>query len=300
MRHRAATSSEKPTVPVRGPDVLAAAYVQTRDPATRDALVRLCAPLVRGVASEYAGAGAYDDLVQVGYLGLLHAIEHYDPARGTPFVLFARHFIRGEIRHYLRDHHTTMRRPRWLERVNEQIEQATYRHLEDHGRYPGLADLAAALGVDEEVLAQVLRTRQAVRILSLDVETEDGDPGIDPAQVAGLRVQWDAAVEDRLVLLDALMRLSPLQRAVVFYIFFTDLTQVETARRLGISQKHVSRVLAGALVRLRAMLHAGTGLPAQHPRVLDLGGPADDQPPLRATRLGSDRGHPQAEPVSSS
>ncbi|MCL6552244.1 MAG: sigma-70 family RNA polymerase sigma factor [Firmicutes bacterium] len=254
MRDRAAIVIGRPAAPARGPDVLAVAYIQTRDPAARDALVRLCAPLVRGVASEYAGGGSYDDLVQVGYLGLLHAIEHYDPARGTPFLLFARHFIRGEIRHYLRDHHTTVRRPRWLERVNEQIEQATYGHLADHGRYPGLADLAAALGVDEDVLTQMLRTRQVVRILSLDVETEDGEPGIDPAQVAGLRVQWDAAVEDRLVLVDALMRLNPLQRAVIFYIFFTDLTQVETARRLGISQKHVSRVLAGALARLRTML----------------------------------------------
>ncbi|MDR7482538.1 MAG: sigma-70 family RNA polymerase sigma factor [Armatimonadota bacterium] len=260
MRDRAATFSSGPAAPGSGPDGLAAAYVQTRDPAARDALVRMCEPLVRGVAAEYANPGQSDDLVQVGYVGLLHAIEHFDPTRGTPFLIFARHFIRGEIRHYLRDHHTTMRRPRWLERVNDQIDQATYRHLGTEGRYPGFADLAAALGVDEETLAHLLRTRQAVRTLSLDVETDEGEPGIDLGQVAGLRAQWDAAMEDRLVVLDALGRLNPLQRAVIFYIFFTDLTQVQTARRLGVSQKHVSRVLAAALARLRALLRADAGV----------------------------------------
>lgn len=265
MRDRAATFSLQTAASGGGPDTLAAAYVRTRDPATRDALVRLCEPLVRGVAAEYSNPGQNDDLVQVGYVGLLRAIEHFDPTRGTPFLIFARHFIRGEIRHYLRDHHTTMRRPRWLERINDRIEQATYRHLETEGRYPGLAALAGALGVDEETLAHLLQTRQAVRTLSLDAEADDGEPGIDLAQVGGLRVQWDAAMEDRLVVLDALCKLNPLQRAVIFYIFFTDLTQVQTARRLGVSQKHVSRVLAAALARLRALLH--TDAEADHPEV---------------------------------
>jgi RNA polymerase sigma-B factor len=252
-----ATSGGRPAVAAESPDALAAAYVRTRDLGARETLVRMFEPLVRRVATEYAPPGHGDDLVQAGYLGLLHAVEHYDPARGTPFPVFARYFIRGEVFHYLRDHHATMRRPRWLERVADQIDRATYRHLQDRGRYPTADDLAAALGVDEETLAYLLRTRQAVRTLSLDVETDDGEPGVDPGQVAGLHVRWDAAVEDRLVLLEALARLNPLQRAVIFYVFFTDLTQVETARRLGVSQKHVSRVLAAALARLRALLRAG-------------------------------------------
>lgn len=235
------------------PDRLASAYAATGDAAAREALVHQCAHLVRGIASEYRSAGYDDDLIQVGFLGLLNAIEHYDPRRGTPFVLFARHFIRGEIRHYLRDHHTLMRRPRWLERAKGQIEQAVGEHLSEAGRYPGLRQLAALLGMDVRALTEILKTRETTRTLSLDAEDDDGLPRVDLNRAAAATT-WLAPLEDRLMLIEALEHLNPLQRTVVFYIYFTDLTQAETAARLGVSQKHVSRVLASALHRLREML----------------------------------------------
>jgi RNA polymerase sigma-B factor len=243
-------------------DALAQAYAATRDPAARDALVRRCENLVRGIAAEFRGGAQDDDLVQVGFVGLLNAIEHYDPSRGTPFALFARHFVRGEIRHYLRDHHTLMRRPRWLEQVSGRIEQAVGDHLEAHGRYPGPADLAASLGLDLETLTGILRTREAVRTLSLDAEGDNGHPRVDPNRATGRLPEWlSHPPEDRVVLIDALEKLNPLQRAVVFYIFFTDLTQADTAARTGVSQKHVSRVLASALHRLREILAPEPGAP---------------------------------------
>jgi RNA polymerase sigma-B factor len=215
---------------------------------------------VRGIAAEFRNGFQDDDLVQVGFLGLLNAIEHYDPDRGTPFVVFARHFVRGEIQHYLRDHQGLIRRPRWLEQRHGQIEDAIGRHLVEHGRYPGLGDLARSLGLDVESLAQILQTRQVVRTLSLDAEDDSGQP------LADLGCPPDPAeespgdtVEDRVLLLDALERLNPLQRTVVFYIFFTDLTQAQAAARMGISQKHVSRVLGSALYRLRLMLAPAFG-----------------------------------------
>jgi RNA polymerase sigma-B factor len=237
------------------PDVLAQEYAVTRDPAVREALVRRCESMVRGIASEFRGGAQDDDLVQVGFLGLLNAIEHYDPGRGTPFALFARHFVRGEVRHYLRDHHSLMRRPRWLERVSGQIEQAVGDHVDAHGRYPGLRELAVSLNVDLGSLTEILQTRELVRTLSLDAEDEDGQLKVDLNRAHGQPHAWfGPPLEDRMLLIDALEQLNPLQRTVVFYIFFTDLTQADTAARIGVSQKHVSRVLASALHRLRELL----------------------------------------------
>jgi len=233
-----------------GPDAAAQQYAATGDRQARETLVSLCEALVRGVARDYDNPGLSDDLVQVGYLGLLNAIEHFDPARGTPFVLFARPYVRGEISHFLRDHHTTVRRPRWLEQATAQIDRVTDDHLSGRGRYPSLDDLAATLHIDEASLLEILRSREAVRTLSLEAAEADGAP-IDPPHQAAA---WEVRVEDRTVLIGALEALSPLQRAVVFYIFFTDFTQMTAAQRLGVSQKHISRVLAAALLRLRQLL----------------------------------------------
>ncbi len=237
------------------PHAVACAYAATRDPDLREALVRLCEAMVRGIASDYRNPDHEEDLVQVGFVGLLNAIEHFDPARGTPFSVFARHFVRGEIRHYLRDHYNLLRRPRWMDRVNGQIEQAVGEHVDEYGRYPGLNDLAERLNLDLASLTEILKTRQVVRTLSLDVEDENGQPTFDVSRAHRPSDAWLVApLEDRMMLIDALEDLNPLQRSVVFYIFFTDLTQGETARRLGVSQKHVSRVLASGLHRLREML----------------------------------------------
>ena len=192
----------------RGPDALAQHYACTRDAATRSALVELCTPLVLGTASAYRTPGLRDDLVQEGFLGLLRAIDRYDPSRGTPFVTFARYFIRGGISHYVRDHRWIMRPPRSQERPPQ--------------------------------------------TLSLDAEWAGPHRGSAP--VVGSVRRKDTCWDDRVVLIDALTALGPLPRAVVFYSHFVGLTQVEVADRIGISQKHVSRVLAGALLRLRNML----------------------------------------------
>jgi RNA polymerase sigma-B factor len=236
-----------------GPDALARAYARTRDRQTRDDLVRACAGVVRAIAGEFAPR-ADADLIQVGYIGLLNAAEHFDAGRGTPFLAFARHYIRGEIRHHLRDRGALVRRPRWFDRLNGEIERALGEHLHERGRLPGLSDLAARLGLGAEVLAGILRARQLVRPLSLDAVDDEGQTRVDLRRSAAGVAPAPPPVEDRVVLLEAMRSLNPLQRAVVFYLFFTDLTQTDAAARMGISQKHVSRVLASALHRLRAAL----------------------------------------------
>ncbi|HET8679707.1 MAG TPA: sigma-70 family RNA polymerase sigma factor, partial [bacterium] len=132
----------------------------------------------------------------------------YDPSRGTPFVAFARYFIRGGISHYVRDHRWIVRSP---------------------------------------------RSQRPPRTLSLEAECAGGwDRG--SVQAVGAVRREETCWDHRVVLIDALSALGPLPRAVVFYSYFAGLTQVEVADRIGISQKHVSRVLAGALVRLRNAL----------------------------------------------
>jgi RNA polymerase sigma-B factor len=199
----------------QGPDALARAYACTRDPATRAALVELCEPLVRGLAAGYgqAAAGLHDDLIQEGFLGLLRAIDRYDPARGTPFLAFARHFVRGGITHYVRDYRWVIRRPRWMHPA----------------RAPMTLSLDALLD-QSGANAERSGPRQAILVSRQEVD------------------------DDRAALLEAIGGLRPMQRAVVFHLYFGDLTQVETAASLGISQKHVSRVLAGALRTLRNTL----------------------------------------------
>lgn len=198
----------------RGPDALAHQYACTRDAAARAALVELCEPLVHGLASAYANPALYDDLVQEGFLGLLRAIDRYDPSRGTPFLAFARHFVRGGISHYVRDHRWVLRPPRWASRP--------------------------------------------IATLSFD-SVQDGEPDRGPALVGAGDQRPEAAWDDRVVLVEAIAALSPRQRAVVFYSHFIGLTQADVATRVGTSQKHVSRLLAAALLSLRDVLAHARG-----------------------------------------
>jgi RNA polymerase sigma-B factor len=193
--------------------------------------------------------------MQVGYIGLLNAVELFDPMRGVKFVTYASHLIRGEIRHYLRDHRDTIRKPRWLQKVNHQIEEAAARYISEEGRFPAVEQLASELNVEEDGLLEVLKTREVLRTISLEADEETGELRVDRDRT---RHKGTGAVplplEDRIVLFEAMEKLNPLQRRVLYYLFFTDLTQMEAAKRIGISQKHVSRVLASSLSKLRALL----------------------------------------------
>lgn len=248
--------------PPRDEDVLIERYVETRDPGLQEQIVVACTPLVRRIVSDFIFSGVpTDDLMQVGFIGLLNAIELFDCSRGVKFVTYASHLIRGEIRHYLRDHRDTIRKPRWLQKLNHQIEDAVGRYISEEGRFPGIDQLASELNVEEEGLLEVLKTREVLRTISLEADEETGELRVDRDR---LRHKSNGAyhlpLEDKIVLFDAMEKLNPLQRRVLYYLFFTDLTQMEAARRIGISQKHVSRVLASSLSKLRGILSPSTAM----------------------------------------
>jgi len=260
---RPSTTREPATVPsvrpdrgARDEDALVAQYLETRDPALQEQIVIACTPLVRRIVSDFIFSGVpTDDLMQVGYIGLLNAVDMFDPLRGVKFVTYASHLVRGEIRHYLRDHRDTIRKPRWLQKLNHQIEEAAARYIAEEGRFPAVEQLASELNIEEEGLLEVLKTREVLRTISLEADEETGELRVDRDRTRNRgRASFQLPLEDKLILFEAIEKLNPLQRRVLYYLFFTDLTQMEAAKHIGISQKHVSRVLASSLTKLRALL----------------------------------------------
>ena len=235
-------------------------YRRTRNPELHARLTSSYMPLVPAVARRYARSDIpLEDLIQVGYIGLINAVSQFDPARGVKFETYARHLIAGEIRHYLRDFGGVVRRPRWLYALNRRITAAVFELHRRLGRPPVLSEIAEAVNITEEGVLEVLRARETVRVASLEElgENGDGESRINrEAIVHRSYATFQLPVEDRILLMEALERLSELQRKVIYYLFFLDLTQVETARRLGMSQKHVSRVMHAALGRLRELMTA--------------------------------------------
>jgi RNA polymerase sigma-B factor len=240
----------------RSIESLARRHAVSRNPELREQLVTVCTPLIRLIASDFAGSGVpHDDLVQLGYLGLLTAIAGFDPTRGVQFATYARPFIRGEMLHFLRDNRDVIRRPRWLGKAQRQIEDTVRRHLEDEGRFPAIGELARALKVDQAGIVEILRAREATRAFSLDALEEPDNVEIDRAIILHKAYEsFQLPVEDRLVLYEAIETLSDVQRQVVYHLFFRDQSQPKAAAAIGISQRHVSRVLASALSRLRERL----------------------------------------------
>lgn len=239
-------------------DLLIQEHADARSPDAHERIVAACTPLVRRIAAEFAySAVPSEDLIQVGYIGLLNAINGFDPGRGAKFATYASYLIRGEIRHYLRDQRDTIRRPRWLNRLNTRIEETINVHITETGRFPSLEVLARELNIEEEGLLEVLRAREVLRTVSIEADEEGADLRVDRDRIRHrTHISFQLPIEDRVTLMEALESLTALQRKVVYYLFYTDLTQMEAAKQIGISQKHVSRVLAAALGRLRGAINA--------------------------------------------
>ena len=235
------------------------AYRVDRSPEIHARLTTAFMPLVHRIAGRYQSFGVpIEDLRQIGYLGLLTAIGQYDPERGVPFDAYARPFVTGEIRHHLRSQGTVIRRPRWIYELDYQIRKQVDVLSQRLGRLPTLPEIADAVNVAEAGILEVLRARGATQVLALDDVSGEGSS--DPIQRAFVVHKHyetlQLPIEDRIRIAQAVERLSDLQRKVVYYLFYMDLTQTETAKKLQVSQKHVSRVMHAAVGRLREMLKA--------------------------------------------
>jgi RNA polymerase sigma-B factor len=211
----------------------------------------------------YSGGGEpSDDLVQVASLGLIGAIDRFDPQRGVPFGAFAGPTILGELRRHFRDRVWTLRVPRGLQERIREVEEAITKLANDYERSPTIAQIAERLEITEDEVLEALEASDARRTMSLDQPTAGDDPGDTSV---GDRVGRDdpgfELVEERSALRAGTRALSELEREVLRLRFVDDLTQSKIAARVGYSQMHVSRILRRALERMRATAQADERLP---------------------------------------
>jgi RNA polymerase sigma-B factor len=199
------------------------------------------------LARRYAGRGeTLEDLVQVGSVGLIKASDRFDEARGVAFATFAAPAIEGEIRRHLRDRSSVVRIPRELQRTSGELRQQHGELAAALGHSPTTAEMAAALDTDRQQVERALESEQARDALPLSPEDDTAELLVNSDQ--------DGSSQDRLTLEPSLLALDEREREIVFLRFHLDMTERQIARKLGISQAHVSRLLSGALSQLRADL----------------------------------------------
>ena len=214
--------------------------------AAREHLVESHLPLVRSIARRYAGRGeSLEDLAQVGAIGLVKAGNRFDESRGVAFASFAAPVIEGEIRHYLRDKSSVMRIPRDLQRTSGELRRRRGELAAAIGRSPTIAELAAALHIDEEQVEGALRAELAREAVPLSSDAESGRP-MTPISTAAARTGLRSP--------DACACSTSASASSSFLRFFADMTERQIGRELGVSQAQVSRLLSGALAQLRAEL----------------------------------------------
>jgi RNA polymerase sigma-B factor len=231
-------------------------YRQSGDRRLQQELICHYLPLVQKIARRYVRPGAaLEDLAQIGTIGLINAVKTFDPERGVKFETYAFHHVAGEIRHFLRDGLEPVRRPRWVRKRYGELAAVMARSQQELGRTPTLGEIAARMHLTEDGVGQILQAYQQGRVRSISdlPEEQEVRPEATAREPHGA---WQALVEDRIVLLQAMDCLAALQRQVVYYLFYQGLTQSEVATRLGVSQRHVSRLLASALRRLAGPLRS--------------------------------------------
>jgi len=225
-------------------------YRRTGDPALRAQLVERFLPLARSLARRYQhGTEPFDDLMQVASLGLLKAIDRYDPQRGIAFSSYAVPTVAGELKRYFRDHGWAMRVPRELQELALRVEREQQRLAVDLGRSPTAAEVAAALGVEVEHIVEARGAASSRRALSLDMPRDADDE--EPPREIGAEELGYAAAEDAATFQRLAAGLSDREREVLQLRFGEDLTQSEIGKRVGCSQMHVSRVLRRTLAHLQ-------------------------------------------------
>jgi RNA polymerase sigma-B factor len=238
----------------RNVDGLLRAYHRDGDLQARDQALLELMPLVRALANRYAGRGEpLEDLVQVGSLGLIKAVDRFDIDRGVEFSSYAVPTIVGEIRRHFRDKAWAMHVPRRLKELGVRLSRVLDELTTELGRSPTIAELAQATGAEEEEVIDALDSAHAYSTRSLHAPFEDG--GDDTlAEKLGVEDAGFEEVEDGSLIAAGLDALDERERRIVELRFFDELTQSQIAAEVGISQMHVSRLLRRALVIMRGRI----------------------------------------------
>lgn len=228
-------------------------YARTRDPALREKLVLAYISLVRSIVRrfpEYPKIG--EDLLQVGSIGLIKAVDGFDPGRDVKFSTYATHCITGEVRHFLRDKADVLRMPRWMEAVSRRVNTFIAGFLHQNERFPSIEEISHTLNITREGVEEILRVRNPLFCQSYETLVE---ASVDVQKIKSLRYEdFRLPIEDRIVLQQAVERLRKLEQKIVYLFFYLDLTETQIAKKMGLSQKKVSRTLHEALYRMKKLL----------------------------------------------
>ncbi len=231
-------------------------YLKNPTPDLKDLIMVQYASMVERIARRFAGIEQFEDLVQVGFIGLLNALTKFDPEAGVRFNTYATYLVAGEIKHYLRDRSQTIRHPAWLQELRHKVNKTAAVLQQNLGRVPTEREIADEVGVTESAVKEVFQTQEMLRVASLDAAAQGEDDGtsevekLDAAQFCPEQL----SVEDRVVLEHAMSQLRDLERQVLLHFHFDSMNQTEIAAKLGISCNYVSHILRQSLAKLRKIL----------------------------------------------
>jgi len=241
----------------RNVDTLLSAYHREGDVEARDQAVVELMPLVHALARRYSGRGEpLEDLVQVGMVGLIKAVDRFDVDRGVEFSSYAVPTIVGEIRRHFRDRAWAMHVPRRLKELGVRLSRILDELTNQLGRSPTIQELAEASGADEEDVIDALDSANAYSTRSLQAPFEEGDSLSD--RLGEDEPGYDEVEQDALLAI-GLEALDERERRIVELRFFEEMTQSQIAAEIGISQMHVSRLLRRSLAVMRGRLEARAG-----------------------------------------
>ena len=233
--------------------VLLRRYHEQGDLQAREELIERYMSLVRSLARRYSYRGEQlDDLVQIGAIGLIKAIDRFDLERGVELTTYATPNIIGEIKRHFRDKGWSVRVPRGLQELNVQISKLIEQQTVQLGRSPTIPELAEAAGVEEEAVLEALESGRAYSSVSLSTGGSSDDEGeLDPLESLGAEEREYEVSEDRAVLAPGFKVLDQRERRILHLRFFRGLTQSQIAEQIGISQMHVSRLIRRSLEKIR-------------------------------------------------
>ncbi len=230
-------------------------FTQTRDSELRDALILNHQGLVKSLAARFLNNGeTLDDLVQVGNIGLINALDRYNPDQGTRFSTYATPTILGEIKRHFRDKTPGIKVPRWLQELHQAARRASQQLTQELDRSPSVSEVAARLGASEEETLQALESAEIAASL---VSLESSPTLTGTFNLAEMVGQADGALHDLETfggLRAAFAALNEREREILRLRFFDELSQSRIAQRMNLSQMHVSRLQKRGLERLHALL----------------------------------------------
>lgn len=240
--------------------------------ALRDHLVLTHAPLVEHCARGFLASGEpLEDLIQEGYVGLIKAVDRFNPDQGIKFSTYSCHFIAGEIRHYLRDLGKLIHEPGWHAELRQKIARANEALAQTTGKTPSPEDIAAHLEIKVETVREVLTRSQTLHVDSLDAPREGGDGEAQlsvlerhEALKGGERRSDESRVDDQLFLEGALPQLKMLEQQALALFFFEELSKTEIARRLDLSVNYASHLIKRGMENLRRILETSQPAIAGH------------------------------------